>query len=355
MQEMEYSARQDLEEKVFDFLFDDVEMVSSDAPLATGDIYGRFDYEDPVLLLQEARLKHLLLELEAGRPVDVLAPLTQLAMSLTPSEVRAMLSGAPSWAYRSARLRLAHSDKSPDRTRFQISVLHDETMSCVVALGTEALRNPAHREEIYLIRAALLRAAAGRGCKRVPSDPRQVIQEMVLARHGSRAWAELTRRAEEDLERLRPEDRGHDALCARLIERGAELLQRPRDEFLYEVLTFCNEMAGRIPGATVGEVLEGLNSLHQAMAGVAPNYPVPTFERRGDARSNTYVYDATDRAAWSRELAESLSRRFGVEVRLCARGEVADGEPRTVRFLAGRVSVLPPGTTGTVVRQTVAA
>lgn len=355
MHEKNYTQQQSLEENLFDFLFDDVEMGSADSPLATGDIYGRFDYEDPVLLLQERRLKHILLELQAGRPVDALAPLTQLAMSLLPSEVSALLSGEPAWAHRVVRLRLAHADQSPDRTRFEISVLHDETLSCVVALGAEATRSPVLREEIGLIRAALLRAAAGPGCKRVPSDPRQVIQEMVVARHGSSTWAELTRVTERDLERLQPEDRGHDALCARLIERGAELLHRRRDEFLYDLLTFCNELASRIPGATVGEVLTRLNDMHEALAGVAPNYPVPSFAPEGDPGSNTYVYDATGSAAWSTDLAAILSRRFGVPVHLRARSEVSDEVPDLLRFLAGRVSVLPPGSTGGVVRRTVAA
>lgn len=355
MQQIEQRNEQHTEENLLGFLFDGIEVSQDISPLKTGDIYGRFDYEEPLLLLQERRLKHVILELRAGRPVDALAPLTQLAMSLGPTEISALLGDGPDWAHRTVMLRLAHLGATADASEVQRSILHDETMSCVVALGEQVRRHPQLREEAHIIRAALLRGAAGASCKRVPGDPRQVIQEMILARHGSRTWYEVMHAAEQDLERLHPEDRGLDVLGVRLIERGAQLLNRSRDEFLHDILGFCNEMVGRIPGASVEEVFANLNEMHKAVARVAPNYPLPSFTPDHDAVANSYLYDATSHAPWAPTIASKLSRRFDTVVHLRPSGSVESDIPCVLSLVDALAPVSNDKLRSSVARSTVAA
>ena len=323
------------------FLFGDVEPGEESDPLRTGDIYGKFDYDDPLLTLREQMLKHSVAEARAGRTGDLSLPLTQLAMSLTPYEQACLMSKDSEAIRRSILLRLAQLSVNSETTPVYLSVLRDETYRCFIALGDEARKTPLHQADIQCARAALLRYALRAGPQPLSTDPRRIIQDMVVARHGGRIWCELTTAAECDLERLRPEDRGPDALAARLIELGADRLGRTRDEFLHDMVSFCNEMVGRVTGNSPSEVLSRLNEVHEAIARIAPKYPLPRFEADEAAGASCFVYDARNVAPWASLLASSLGQRFNVVLHLRPRGEEKGILTR------GRISVVPacgPGT-----------
>ncbi len=323
MERSEVSTGQHTQEErgaLLSFLFDDMDAGEESNPLRTGDIYGKFDYDDPLLALREQMLKHCVAEARAGRTGDLSLPLTQLAMCLSAYEQASLFSGASEWTRRSVLLRLAQLGVNAEATPVYLAVLRDETYRCFIALGEEAAKHPIHQADIQVARAALLRYVLRAGPQQLSCDPRRTIQDMVVSRHGGRIWCELTTAAECDLERLRPEDRGTDALAARLIELGAERLGRTRDEFLHDVLTYCNEMVGRVSGGSPAEVLSHLNEVHEAFARIAPKYPLPRFEVDEGGGDCAFVYDAEGPAPWASLLASSLGQRFNTVVHVRPRG-----------------------------------